>query len=218
MATRTLRGDEAALEARRLVARLLGDVRDQRLAAGLSLETAARAAGMSASQFSRLERDDLDEPTFEQVWRVASVVGLRASAGLHPAGSPVRDRGQLALLARFEERLRPPLRLRREVPLPIQGDPRAWDGMVEGDGDPFFAEGESHIRDAQALERRLRLKARDEPRGSVIVLVAARTVHNRAVLRDHRETLRDLLPLDGAPILRAIAGGRRPAGSGIVLL
>jgi hypothetical protein len=173
---------------------------------------------MSPSQLGRLERDELDGPTFEQVWRAASVVGLRGGAGLHPAGSPVRDRAHLALLDRFEQRLRPPLRLLREVPLPIQGDARAWDGMVEGDGAPFFVEGESHIRDAQAMERRLRLKLRDEPRGSVLIVVATRSTHHRHLLQDHRETMRDLLPLDGAPILRALAAGKRPPASGIVLL
>jgi hypothetical protein len=108
--------------------------------------------------------------------------------------------------------------MRREVPLPIHGDPRAWDGMVEGDEAPFFVEGESRIRDAQAIERKLRLRIRDDPRATVVLLVAGRTAHNRRVMAAHRETLRDLLPLDGAALLRSLRAGRRPPASGILLV
>jgi transcriptional regulator with XRE-family HTH domain len=194
------------------------ELRDARLAAALSLDAAARAAGMSASQLSRLELGRLERPDLEQVWQAASVVGLRASLNLYPAGSPVRDRAQLALLSRFERCLGGGLRMRREVPLPIPGDLRAWDAVVEGSDGVFFTEGESHVRDAQALERRIRLKVRDDPRARVVVLVLTRSDHHRAVLAEHRESLRDLLPLDGGAVLRAVRAGRCPAASGIVLV
>jgi len=218
MSTRTRRGDDAAADARRAVARLTTDLRDARLAADLSLELAARVAGLSSSQLSRLELGRLERPDFEQVWRAASVVGLRPSVVLYPAGSPVRDRAQLALLARFERCLGAGLRMRREIPLPLQGDLRAWDALVEGSDGSFFTEAESHVRDAQALERRLRLKVRDDPRARVVVLVLTRSNHHRAVLTDHRESLRDLLPLDGGAVLRAVRAGRCPPASGIVLV
>ena len=137
------------------------------------------------------------------------------SAKFSAAGSPVRDRAQLALLARFEACLGPPLRLRREIPLPIDGDRRAWDGMVDGDGEPFFVEGESNIRDAQAVERKLRLRfgtIRERARPAR----ATRSDHNRRVIAEHRETIRDLLPMDGAAILRAcvrVTDRRRAASS-----
>jgi transcriptional regulator with XRE-family HTH domain len=201
-----------------VAAERLRDIREARLAAGVTVEAAARVAGMSSSQWSRLERDELAAPSLEQLFRAASVVGLRPSLGLYPVGSPIRDAAQLALLSRFESLLAAPLHMRREVPLPIQGDLRAWDGMVEGDGGPFFTEGETRIRDAQAVERRLRLKIRDDPRSDTLVLVVARTTYHRALLREHREVFRDLLPLDGAAILRAIRAGRRPPASGIVLV
>ena len=218
MSTRTRRGDEAATDARRTVARVTADLRDARLAADVSLDSAARAAGMSSSQLSRLELGRLERPDFEQVWRAASVVGLRPSLALYPAGSPVRDRAQLALLARFERCLGVGLRMRREIPLPLKGDLRAWDALVEGSDGSFFTEGESHVRDAQALERRLRLKVRDDPRARVVILVLTRSNHHRAVLADHRESLRDLLPLDGGAVLRAVRAGRCPPASGIVLV
>jgi transcriptional regulator with XRE-family HTH domain len=218
MTARARRGDLAALEARRVVAERLRDVREARLASGVTVDAAARAAGMSSSQWSRLERDELDAPSVEQLFRAASVVGLRPSLGLYPGGSPIRDAAQLALLRRFESLLGAPLRMRREVPLPIQGDMRAWDAMVEGDAGPFFTEAETRIRDAQAVERRLRLKLRDDPRSDTLLLVVARTSYHRMLLREHREAFRDLLPLDGASILGAIRAGRRPPGSGLVLV
>src|SRR6478736_148955 len=79
MSTRTCRGDHAAADARRTVARVTTDLRDARLAADLSLDSAARAAGMSSSQLSRLELGRHERADFEQVWRAASVVGLRPS-------------------------------------------------------------------------------------------------------------------------------------------
>jgi transcriptional regulator with XRE-family HTH domain len=188
------------------------------MAAGISQAATARAAGLSASQLGRLERGEIERPSLEQVCRGARVLGLAASVRLYPAGQPVRDSAQLALLDRFERRLAPPLRLRREVPLPIQDDLRAWDGMVESASHPFAIEGESHIRDVQALERKIALKLRDDPRVRLVVLVATRSEHNRRVIAEHRESLRALFPLDGGAVLRALAAGRPPSAGGIVLI
>ncbi len=110
-----------------------------------------------------------------------------------------------------------PLVARREVGLPIPGDLRAWDGMILGGAEPFFEEGESHLRDIQALARRIEIKLRDDPRGRVVILVVARTAHNMRVLDVHREALRGQFPLDGPAIARAIRRGREPTASGIIL-
>jgi transcriptional regulator with XRE-family HTH domain len=218
MPARTRRGDAAAQDAQLQTARLLRELREARLESGLSLEAAARVAGVSPAQLGRLERGEILEPTVVQLARAWAPYGFRISAREFRVGSPVRDRAQLALLERFETCLGEPLRLRREVPIPTQGDPRTWDGMIEGAGEPFFVEGESRIRDVQAVERKLRLRLRDDPRASLVLLVATRSAHNRRVLALHREALRDLLPLDGAAILRALRSGMRPSASGIVLL
>jgi transcriptional regulator with XRE-family HTH domain len=212
------RGDQAADDARRVVARTTSDLRDARLAAGLSLAEAARVAGISAAQLGRLERGEIAMPTLEQIWRAWSPYGFRPSLRTFAIGSPVRDRAQLALFTRFQPCLGDPLRLRREIPLPIAGDARAWDAMIDGGSEPAFVEGESHMRDAQAFERRLRLKMRDDPRARIVLLVATRSDHNRRVLAEHREALRDLLPLDGAVILRHLRAGRVPPASGMVLI
>ena len=79
-------------------------------------------------------------------------------------------------------------------------------------------DAESRLGDIQALQRRLELKLRDDPRSPVLILVVARTRHNVEVLRLHREALRALLPLDGAAITRALRAGRLPPASGLLVI
>lgn len=201
-----------------MAARIGDELRQARLTAGISQATVGRAAGMSPAQVGRIERGDLQAVTLEQVCRASRALGYAASLRLFPVGTPVRDAAHLALLGRFEDRLAAPLRLRREVPLPIDGDRRTWDGLVDGGERPFFVEADTHIHDAQALDRTLELKLRDDHRSSIVVLIATRSHHNRLVLAHHRETLRSLLPLDGAAILRAVGAGRAPAAGGILLI
>jgi len=194
------------------------ELRAARLALGLSMAIVARAAGISESQLSRLERGRIRRPTLDQLARAARALGLKATLRFFPEGSPVRDAGQLALLGRFERLLASPLGLRREVPLPRQGDLRAWDGLLSGDGTSAFVEGETHLGDTQAQARRVALKLRDDPRADVVILVVARSAHNRQVLAEHRETLRAPFPLDGAAIARELRAGRVPRASGIIVL
>jgi transcriptional regulator with XRE-family HTH domain len=210
--------DLAREDVRRLVAKIAGEVVAARKSLGLSQRTVAKAAGISRTQLGRLERGALLAPTIDLVCAVARVLGLEVSLGLFPAGTPVRDAPHLALLARFEALLGALLRMRREVPLPIPGDRRAWDAAIMDANEIAFAEGETHLGDMQALGRRVELKLRDDPRSPVVILVVARTRHNEQVLREHRETLRALLPLDGAAIAKHLRAGRIPPASGIIVL
>ena len=218
MATRQRPCDLGAQDARRLREALGRELHDARLALGISQASVAVAAGLSRAQVGRFERAEIVDPGLAQMCRAARVLGLQASLKLYPAGSPVRDRAHLALIARFEARLGAPLRLRREVPLPIAGDPRAWDGVVSGSVTQTAAEFESHMTDLQAISRRIGLKLRDDPRVGAVILVVNRTGHNRIVIREHREALRDLFPLDGGQILRDLGAGRCPAAGGILML
>jgi len=218
MASRSERAELGIREARRLALVAGDEIREARLLAGVSQAAAARAAGLSAAQWGRLERGDIERPHLVQLCCAGRALGLKGSWKFYPVASPLRDAPQLALLGRFEHLLGAPLLMGREVGLPIVGDLRAWDGMVDGDGDPFFVEGESHVNDAQAVERRLRLKQRDDPRASTVILVLTRSDHNRRVMEAHREVFRDLLPLDTTAVLRAVRMGRRPPASGIVLV
>jgi transcriptional regulator with XRE-family HTH domain len=194
------------------------ELRDTRIAHGLSQRSVARAARISPTHLGRLERGEIRNPSVALICRIARTLGLSASLKLYPAGEPVRDAPQLALLGRFEALLGTPLRMRREVHLPIEGDQRAWDAMVVGGQRPGFAEGESRLGDMQAVSRRVDLKKRDDPRASVVILIVARTRHNLRVLREHRESLRAQFPLDGAAIARSLRAGEMPPASGIIVL
>lgn len=218
MTVRQRPADIGAADARRLGRSAGLELREARVGLGLGQRVVARAAGISTSQLGRLERGETSSPTLAQVCRVARAVGLAASLKLYPEGAPVRDAGQLGLLARLEKLLATPLRMRREVGLPIDGDTRAWDAMIVGADDACFGEGEVRLGDLQAIARRAALKLRDDPRGTAVILVVARTRHNSRVLREHREALRSQFPLDGLAIARALRAGRIPAASGIIVL
>jgi transcriptional regulator with XRE-family HTH domain len=188
------------------------------MGAGLSQSSAARAAGMSASQWSRLERGTIARPDIVQVCCAARVLGLRTSVKLYPVESALRDAGQLRLFGRLHAAMGAPLTIRREGGLPIAGDLRAWDAMMSDGRASCYADLETHITDAQAFERRLRLKQRDDPRAKVVLAVLTRSDHHRRLLAEHREAFRDLLPLDSAAVLRALRAGRCPPASGLVLV
>jgi transcriptional regulator with XRE-family HTH domain len=218
MATRQRTGDLAAADARRQAEAMGREIRDARLALGMSIDAAARRGGVSPSQHGRIERGSIRRPTLEQLCRATRAAGLDPSMRVFPGRVPVRDRGQLPALDRFEAMLAAPLALLREVGLPQPGDQRAWDGRILGGDRPASVEAEARLHDLQATARRVALKQRDDPECGVVILVVARSAHNRRVLGEHREALRAQFPLDGAAIARALRQGRVPAASGIIVV
>jgi transcriptional regulator with XRE-family HTH domain len=200
--------------------RLGEEHRIARVTAGLSLRDAAAASGSSRSQLWRFERGEIDRVLMTDLGAWFAVVGLDLVLKAYPAGDPIRDRAQLALLERLRPRLHPSLRWRTEVALPIDGDLRAWDAEIRGSQPGPWrvrVEAETRIVDGQALERRLALKVRDDPGGHLILLVSD-TRSNRAAIKLLRNGLRELLPLETRQIMTALAAGRDPGGSGIVIL
>jgi hypothetical protein len=106
------------------------------------------------------------------------------------------------------------------VPLPIDGDLRAWDAEISGGHAPRWrarVEAETRVADVQGMERRLALKMRDDPDGHVILLLAD-TRGNRAVARSLLDGLRAMLPLGPRTVLQALREGGDPGGSGIVIM
>jgi hypothetical protein len=97
----------------------------------------------------RLERGDPTSMTIDLVARVAPVVGLELAAALHLDGDPVRDRAHLALLQRFRSRLPPGARWRTEVPVPIAGDLRSGDAVVDVAEGEVLIEAETYLGDIQ---------------------------------------------------------------------
>jgi hypothetical protein len=130
---------------------------------------------------------------------------------------------QNALLDRLRARLHIDLTMSSEVPLPIAGDLRAWDGMIRGlAGEPVFpsrlpVEAETRLTDLQSQSRRIWLKARDadEP---YVLLVVSDTRHNRTAIRAAEAAVRDDFPIPARRALAALEAGRHPGGSAIVFL
>jgi hypothetical protein len=172
---------------------------------------------MSHAQFGRIERAELDELTIDQAARACAAVGLRLIVKAVPGGDPALDAGQLALLGRLRRELPIGVQLQTEVPLPIPGDQRAWDGFLRLGTSRVGIEAEARIRDVQAVDRRCALKRRDG-QVELVVLLVADTASNRRTLEAHREDLRSSFPLDTRAILAALRLGQTPPGSGIVVL
>ena len=127
------------------------------------------------------------------------------------------DAGQLALLGRLRAELPKIIPVRTELHLPITGDLRAWDAVLEVDPDDVGVEAEARLRDAQALDRRCGLKLRDSGLRCMLLLVAD-TRHNRRFLELYREDLRASFPLDTRQVMTSLRAGRTPEASGIVVL
>lgn len=188
-----------------------------RVSVGLSLEDVGRAAGMSHSQVGRIERARHPAVSVMQLARICSVVGLDLSVRTYPNGSRLRDTAHLALIERFRERLSARLSVRREAPLPISGDLRAWDLLILGAGDPIGVEAETRISDIQALERRIPLKARDGEVSRVILVVSG-SRGNRLAVREADESLEASFPVPGRVALAALARGQDPGGNALILV
>ena len=192
------------------------ELRRARLGAGLSQRVLGRVIGLSHSAVGRLERGELQRVTVERMAIAAAALGLDLRIGLFPSGSPVRDAGHLALIERLHKRVSPSLRWRTEVPVPLPGDLRSADVVIDGPSVDELVEAETRLDDLQALERRVRIKQRDLRIGRVILLIAD-TRHNRSVVTGHPE-LAERFPITTRACLAALRPGRDPGGDSIVLL
>jgi transcriptional regulator with XRE-family HTH domain len=218
MGTRTSARDEGAARARRLCLDAGREIRLARRRLGWSQGWASRRAGMSVSQWSRLERGETAAPSLDQLCRAGRAVGLDAAFRYYAGSVPVNDRGQLPVLERFAAVLGPGLRMTREVGIRIGGDQRAWDARVTDGSGNASVDCEALLGDLQAVTRRMMLKQRDDPASGPVILLVGRTAHNRAVLAAHREALRESFPLDSAQLLRPLRGGHLPPAGGVLML
>lgn len=216
MPIRESAAQRGARRGRALRARTSQGLIDARRASGLSLREVGRRVGVGHDLVARAERGHPAALTIDTVARIAAVLGLQLSVSLHPDGEPVRDKGHLALLGRLRSRLAAALRWRTEVPMPIEGDRRSADALIEGATFEIIVEAETHLDDIQALERGIAGKQRDLGVARIILLVAD-TRHNRAVIARVPE-LRRRFPVGTRACLAALAAGRDPGGDGLVIL
>ena len=201
----------------RLLRQRVGDdLHQARRASGLSIREVARRLGVSPQRVARAERGAAAASTIDLAARIAAVFGLQLAASLYPSGDPVRDEGQLRLLARLRKRVHPSLTWQAEVPVPISGDRRSGDAGIGGVEWDALVEAETHLADIQLIERRSSAKRRDLG-ARHLILLAADTRHNREVIRLHPE-LRERFPIDLRTCLRRLGSGQDPGGDCLVML
>ena len=217
MATIDRRRNRGARQATAALRRIGDECRAARLAAGLSQVAVGRSFGVSHTHISRIERGLARSASLADLSLVAAAVGLDLNVRVYPARQPLRDAAHLHLLDLLRRRVAAPLRWRTEVPIPIRGDPRAWDAAIELGGTMVGVEAETRLTDVQALTRRLALKQRDAGVRVVILIVAA-TRSNRTLLRMVDPGFTDAFPLRPRSILGELAAGRLPSSSGMLLL
>ncbi len=216
MATRSKATTRAERRSRYLRNRLAEDMVSGRVASGLSVREVARRAGVSNDTVRRVERAELGAMSIHTVARIGEVLGLELAANLYPNGDPVRDRAHLALISRFRARLAPGVRARVEVPVPIPGDRRSGDAIVDFAGGNALVEAETHLGDLQLVERKAAAKQRDLACTRLILLVAD-TRHNRNLLRLHPELV-ERFPIDTRACFRRLTRREDPGGDALVVL
>lgn len=192
--------------------------RQARLEHGLSQEAVARTAKTSRATVGRIEQARLDGVSINQLARLLAVVGRELSARAYPAGQPVRDVAHLALIDRLRRAVDRSVAWHFDVPLGLAGDQRAWDAVMSVGNARVAVEAETRLRDIQAVQRRVGRKKLDCPGISAVVLLLAATRHNHHVFREFREALLADFPVEPGVLLRALAAGRDPGGSGVLLL
>jgi transcriptional regulator with XRE-family HTH domain len=217
MTNRVRSVDQATHAGRRLLLDAGDELREARLCAGLRQLDVAVALGTSRARISYIESGQLRTVPILDIARHAGVVGLRLHARFYPAGPPIRDQAQVALLERFRRRLAPEWRIRLEAPLPIQGDQRAWDMLVWNGDVAIGVEAISRLRDVQAQLRAAQLKRREANVLRLVFLIAA-THANRRALAGAEALMAANFHAGTRVGMTALANGHDPGGDALVLL
>ena len=216
MAARDPRRSIGLQHAAKSVRTIGAEIRSARLNAGISQRLLASRARISREHLCRIELGRLGNVDVRTTSILFALLGQRLSIKAYPLGEPLRDVAQLRLLERFDRRVAQSWTRRREVPMPIAGDNRAWDEVLSGPV-TIGVEAETRPRDLQATLRTLALKKRDG-RVDRVALLLASTAHNEALVREHIVSLRQQFPLGTRAFLAAVAAGRDPGADALVLL
>jgi transcriptional regulator with XRE-family HTH domain len=216
-------GERAFDRGTRLGQRFLRELGEEfvqaRLNLGVSQEHVASASHVSRPRLSKIERGKSASLQVVELARIATVLGLDPAVRVFPGGAPVRDEAHHRRLTAFLSLVTAPMTWKLEVPLPALPDRperRAWDAVIHGARRRTAVELEMRLHDAQALERRISLKRRDDPTDSFILLVAD-TRNNRRVLAEFGGLFADLPRLRPSVVRAALAAGRHPP-SGLLLV
>jgi transcriptional regulator with XRE-family HTH domain len=199
-----------------VVRRLGREARELRLRAGLSQAVLARALACSRQWIGDFELGRLRVVDLRRATRLFTFLGHKVAVTTYPTGEPLRDAGQLRLLARLNARLAPDWRRFTEAVMPAAGDLRAWDELLRGPV-TIGVEAETRPGDLQATLRSIAGKRRDSGVDRVVLLVAD-TPANRRLVQRHIGMLRQTFPLDTRSCLAALGAGRDPGTDALVIL
>lgn len=193
------------------------ELRIARVSAGMTQRQTGRAIGRSASRISRIEAGKVTRVSVLELSMAAAAVGLKLYVTVYPGGRRPLDAPQLALLAAFNARLHPSWRTQLEVPMPIEGDLRAVDEIIQTDTCVCAVEAITRLADVQRQIRAARVKQRDLAADRLVLLVRGSRA-NRSMLRAAGSILRDAFPVSTRAAMRAFAAGRDPGGDCLVVL
>jgi transcriptional regulator with XRE-family HTH domain len=217
MPIRMNRVDQAGRRARRQLDELVRDLRAARETAGLSQAAVGAALGRSRPLVAHWEIGHV-HPGPVELARWGAVVGLDVSIRGFAAGSPLRDAGQLRLLARGRAAIGEVWTWRTEVP--VSSDPsdrRAFDAVLLSPAGRIGLEAVTRLTDAQAQVRALTLKQEAAGLERMVFLLAG-THYNRVAIRDAAPTLAAAFPARPREVLRALRAGELPPANGIILV
>lgn len=217
MSTRERPADRGLRKGKLLLEDLIREFHEARVGTAVSQERIGKAIGRSPAWVSWTESGANRSLSIVDAARMLACVGLDLSVRGYPAGRGVRDDAQLGLIERIRLVVAASWVWRTEVPIPIAGDPRAWDVVLRGPGGAIGIEAETRLRDIQAVDRRVMLKLRDSGLDRAIILVAG-TRTNRSTLRAVGSGLLANYPVSSRQALDALATGRDPGGNAIVVL
>ena len=208
-------------EATRFLAWLRADLgRELRLArhtTGATMQQVGSRIGWSKSKISRVERGRSVRVSLEDLVLIGAVVGLRPSVKLFPSVRPLRDVGQVQLLATLNQRMHASWHHRQEVPMPAAGDLRAADQVSTIPGCRLMIEAIRRLSDYQAQSRSARLKQRDLGAERLLLLLEDTRPNRRAIAAAKDEVARSF-PLGSRAMLAALATGLDPGGDGVLFL
>jgi transcriptional regulator with XRE-family HTH domain len=199
--------------------RIGNELRVARQVIGKRLVEIGKASGMSASQVGRIERAALPTVSVDQLARLGAAVGLDVRVRAYPGPDPLLDAGQLVVLGRLRGRLSSDLGFRTEVLLPIVGDQRAWDAMIDrlrGVSSELPVEVDTRLIDGQSQVRRVMLKLRDSGLEYVLYVLADTRANREALAL--APAIRSDFPVSPRRAMAALNAGEHPGGSALVLL
>ncbi len=188
------------------------ELREARLAAGLTIAVCAMAVGSSRQRWARVEQARIVSVALDDLHRMSAAVGLAMSVRCYPVGPALRDIGQLSVIGRLRRRLSPSWKVRLEAPVPIAGDRRAFDVLLQSGSLTIAIEVITRLRDVQAQLRSANLKWRDSGTTRLVMVIGS-THANRRALAGAGAALADDFPVEPAQLSPHSVKGRIPAAT-----